>query len=178
VDEARCPNCFGAPKEGYCAGSRIFLPGTIKPRLWALSPYQHTLYLDADTRVMADVTPIFDILAAGWDMTLVPGQAARFVRDTQFAPHEKEVTIRELGTGLLYYYNSGVIGWAKNERTQAFFQAWGEEWERFRNWDEQMALMRALWRTDIKFMTLPQRWNQRELEGALIHHDTGNKRAW
>jgi hypothetical protein len=178
VDEVSRQNCHGAPPEGYGAGQWMFLPGLVKPFLYDLSPFTQTLYLDVDTRVMADPSPLFDLLDAGWDMALVPGQAAKFVRDTDFAPRELDVTLTELGTGLLFYYNSGVILWRKNDRVQEFFQAWHDEWQRFRNWDEQMALMRALWRTDIRFMTLPTCWNSRERNGAMIYHDTGNKRAW
>jgi len=179
VDEmAYGGKCFGSPHEGHCSGHHIFLPGLVKPHLWELSPFSQTLYLDADTRVKADVTPLFEILGSGYDLAIVPGQAAKFVRDTDFAPNELETTLTELGTGLLFYYNSGVLLWNKNDRTQELFQLWHDEWQRFHNWDEQMALMRALWRSDVKFMTLPQCWNQRTLEGAMIFHDTGNKRAW
>lgn len=180
VDETVLPGeFFGVPAEGHRAGKRMFLPGLVKPKLWELTPFEHTLYLDADTRVMADPSPLFKLLEAGWDMGLAPGQAARFVRETNFGPREREITVSELGTGLLHYYNSGVILWAKNDRTRAFFDKWGGEWRRFCNWDEQMALMRALWKTSVKFVTLAQCWNQRgEQDGALIYHPTGSHRTW
>lgn len=169
----------GTPTEGLAKGQSVFLPGRVKPRLWELSPYRQTLYLDADTRVNADPTPLFGILDAGWDLALAIGQAARFLADTKFGEAEKHETIQLLGNDLLYYYNSGVLLWAKNERTEALFRNWGDEWRHFGNWDEQLALMRALWKTrELKFMTLPICWNQRKPEGALIYHDTGNRRSW
>jgi len=178
INEDVLPGVFwDSPSEGLYKGSRVFMPGMVKPQLWELSPYEHTLYLDADTRIKGDILPLFGFLEQGWDMGFVPGQAARFVCNTDFAPKELEATLKELGCPFLHYYNSGVILWRKNEATRQLFETWGQEWQRFRNWDEQMALMRALWRTNVKFITLPTCWNSRQLNGAIIFHDTGNGRA-
>ena len=180
VDESFCGvDVWGIPRGGPFTGQRVFLPGRVKPLLWRLSPFEHSLYLDADTRVMSDPEPLFGLLELGWDFAVCPGQAARFLRETMFGQAEKAATEEELGTGLLYYYNSGVFLWRRNERTEALFAEWGTQWERFGGWDEQLALMRALWRVEeVKFLTLPVCWNQRKREGARIYHDTGNRRCW
>ena len=85
VNEVVCQNVHGVPKEGYYAGRRAFLPGRVKPNFAKLTPFDMTLYLDADTRVMGDLTPIFSLLEIGYEMVFTEGQAARFVAETQFA---------------------------------------------------------------------------------------------
>ena len=65
----------------------------------------------------------------------------------------------------------GMMFWRKNERTRAFFQAWREEWERWKGQD-QAALLRALHRTPLKLWLLSNEWNG----GSLIEHRYGAAR--
>lgn len=160
------------------AGRHIFLPGRVKPHLYELSPFERTLYLDLDTQVIYPVQPLFDVLDR-WEFAVVMGQAwGGLLRDTQFSRSELSKTIQLWGIGLLPYLNSGVLAWRKCPNCKALFERWGQEYEPFGGWDEQLALMRALYETPVLFTILPTAWNSRIKEGAYIYHPTGGEQVW
>jgi predicted flap endonuclease-1-like 5' DNA nuclease len=81
---------------------------------------------------------------------------------------ECESTATAVGTDLLLYHNSGMIFWKKNDRTKALFELWGEEWRKFGGWDEQVALLRALLRSEVLFLTVPYTWNHSEPRNSFL----------
>jgi len=68
-----------------------------KVNLNQLTPWEQTLYLDADTRPRTDVSVGFDILDDGWDMVMTPSAAQG--RDVlwHIGKPEKAQTFREWG---------------------------------------------------------------------------------
>lgn len=169
---------YGIPMEGQHAGRRIFLPGRIKPHLYELSPFDKTLYLDLDTQVIKSPQPLFDLLDK-WEFAGAVGQGwGGLIRNTQFSPVELEKTISLWGTGLLHYINTGVLAWKKCDNTRRLFEQWGKEWGSFGGWDEQMALLRALYKVPVLYITLPTAWNSRMKKGAYIYHPTGSEVVW
>lgn len=158
-----------------------FRAGRVKPYLYDLSPYERTLYIDADTEFLQDIIPAFEMLSecdlavteekltlnqlynqklAGWELNLV----------------ERDETIKELGgDGRRRFINSGVIFFRKSKAVKAVFQEWGKQWLRFQEWDEQLSLMRAIHKVKkLNYCALPVEWNNpHRVEEAIIFHNYG-----
>ena len=130
-----------------------------------LSPFEHTLYLDADTRVMGDISMPFDLLDNGWEMCMAP---CRHQKPNEQHGHvneeERAATFEEVGTDL-YALQAGVIYFRKCSAVHHLFLNWRREWERWRDQD-QAALMRALVRCPVKLFVLNRAYNG----GRLVHH--------
>ena len=141
-----------------------------KCNLDRLSPYTFTLYLDADTRVHGDISAGCALLQS-WDVAMAPSKVQGDGIMWHVGDEEREATWKELGHHLLQL-QGGMMFWRKNERTRAFFQAWREEWERWKGQD-QAALLRALHRTPLRLWLLSNEWNG----GSLIEHRYGAARA-
>ena len=140
-----------------------------KVQLDRLSPYRHTLYLDADTRVHGNISAGFKLLRA-WDMAMAPSPVQGDGILWHVSDEEREATYRELGRHLLQL-QGGMMFFRKNDWTAAFFEAWREEWQRWRGQD-QAALLRALHRNPLRLWLLSNEWNG----GALIEHRYGAAR--
>jgi hypothetical protein len=141
-----------------------------KVNLDRLSPFDQTLYLDADTRIYGDVSMPFDILEHGWDICIAPSvnQGARLL--WHLDPGDKERTITECGAHALQM-QCGVFYFRKSARIHEFFGAWRAEWLRYCGQD-QGAFMRALLRVPVRVWQLGRAYNG----GALIGHAFGKAR--
>jgi len=135
-----------------------------------LSPYDPTLYLDADTLVQADITAGFEIVEDGWDLAIVASkyQTAQWL--WHVGNEERTATMHEMG-GMCLQLGGGVFWFVKNERTARFFDLWREEWKRWQGQD-QAALIRALQRAPLKVWCLSKVWNG----GDVIQHRYGTAR--
>lgn len=132
-----------------------------------LSPFQYTLYLDADTRPYQSLKLGFDILADGFDLVIAPSTK----QNRDFLWHCDELDRKE--TVDIYWIaplalQGGVFYFAKNVRTDAFFESWREEWAKYKNQD-QGALLRALHNVPLKVWLLGTCWNG----GAIVGHRYG-----
>lgn len=146
-----------------------FLAGRIKPLLAAISPFERTLYVDADTYFQRPPSEGFQLLDR-WDVCLAETQT-RTLAEGIAGKEECQATAEEFGSGLLLYHNSGMIFWKKNDRTLRLFIEWQKQWNRYKGWDEQVALLRALLRTDVLYLTLPYTWNHSEFrECYMLSH--------
>lgn len=139
-----------------------------------LSPWDKTLYMDADTRVRRPIDAIWEILD-GWDMCAVPtanhgeNGAMRhiFMDGTSIYEdglEERNTTIAEVGWPYCGY-QGGLMGFVKNERTRRFFERWRQEWQRFRDQD-QPALARTLRACPVRVFPLGREFNG----GGLVQH--------
>lgn len=137
-----------------------------------LSPFDSTLYLDADTRVMGDVTPGFGILSDGWDMALAGSGA----QGSEWLWHcdagDREATMECLGFQGLQL-GGGMWFVARNERTRALFAEWRAEWLRCPGQD-QGALLRALYKAPVRVWMLGSDWNS--AKGRIVNHRYGMAR--
>jgi hypothetical protein len=87
--------------------------------------------------------------------------------------------MNELGLMEHPFYSSGVMLFRRNAATDELFELWHEEWNRFQD-EDQLALVRALARTNCRVHTLAPRWNARlsrfgsvedaQLSGVRILH--------
>lgn len=164
-----------------------FKAGRVKPHLYHAAPWQQVLYMDCDTRVLADLTPAFDLLDT-YSMLptyhpdphrAVPTQnvAALYNKPRAGWYHnrrEREATIAEWGDGDVPYWNSGVLFYRHCAAVERVMAAWYQQWLRWEQWDEQLALMRATWENPLPLLVLPVAWNAPHREQArYVFHDYG-----
>lgn len=134
-----------------------------KTAIYDLVPgeYDQILYLDADTEVVSsDGLFLYQIIST-WDMVICtnPGKfhtARRMRRPDNL--DECDATFRQIGTDDLIQLNGGVFAFQRNDRTEAFFRSWHEEWKRWGKRD-QAALLRALWKNPLRLFVLNNVWN-------------------
>ena len=139
----------------------------------SLSPFDHMLYLDADTRVNGDITKPFDILADGWDLAIC--HSIRQGEDVlgNIEPADRVLTAGTIGTANALGLQAGVIYIRKSERISRLFKAWREEWQRFKTMD-QGALLRALAKEPVNIWLLGRTYNGGGK--SLIEHRFGMAR--
>jgi len=156
-----------------------FMAGRIKPLLFLLSPFDQSLYVDADTDFEASPDKAFDMLDR-WDF-IVAETETRSLAASIAGVQETHWTRDWLGTPYILYHNSGMLFWRKNDAVAGLFALWAGEWKRFGDWDEQIALLRALLRSEAVFLTVPFTWNcryDRAKKAVLLHHRFGTRVAW
>ena len=143
----------------------------VKVMLDLLTPFEQTLYLDADTRVLSDaIAKGFEILDQGWDLVLAPSENQGSLVFAHIDQEERQYTSESLENTLPLQLQAGVMWFAKTDRSAALFQAWRKEWLRFKKHD-QAALVRALDRTACRIWILGTAWNSRR--GAIVDHRFG-----
>ena len=149
-----------------------FLAGRVKPFLYDISPWDKTLYVDADTEFQSSPLDGFDLLNR-YDFMVAKHSSHNIGMLGDHPSPERLETMKELGgCGDIPYPNSGVLFWKKCPASELLFQSWHEEWMRFQGWDEQLALMRAVFKHPIRWLLLPEAWNgENRKEGSIIFHD-------
>lgn len=163
----RVPGTQHVPWEGFGRPGRW-----AKVNLLELSPFEWTLYLDADTRVRGDLSVGFDILRSGWEMVMVPSKQGELEAASILVEGERNATLAELGDCWPLMLNTGVIWFRRTPRTARLWQMWREEWLRFQEHD-QGALMRAMERCPVKLWLLGRAFNG----GEVVEHLFGRARA-
>ena len=170
-----------SPFDPDCAKNFQFRAGRVKPGLCALTPFERTLYIDADTEFMSkqvlngwrflddhdmalarellEIGQLYNKPRAGWEINI----------------KERNATIVELGGDKTTpFLNSGVIFFRKNRAVKRVFRAWGEAWQEWQQWDEQLSLMRAMYRVGrhVKVKQLDVDWNHphRDQAGIIFHN--------
>jgi hypothetical protein len=125
-------------------------------------PYDKTLYLDADTLVSGDLSPIFDVVSE-FDVA-VSDDYDNFSREN-YENSGVPNTFPE--------YNTGVIGLQKSQKMRGFLQDWEEE---FRNRTElrpgdQPSFRTTLYKSNIRIATLPSEYNCRFRYPGIVVDD-------
>jgi len=143
-----------------------------KVNLLSLTPFDRTLYLDADTRVHGRLDVGFDILADGWELVIVPSKVQAQPLHN-LVEEERWVTQDEVGDGWPLMLNTGVMWFQKSGRMARLFEEWREEWGRFENHD-QGALLRALEKCPVRVWLLGYDFNSDR--GKVIEHRFGKAR--
>ena len=142
-----------------------------KANLYELSPYDATLYMDADTRCNVSPDVGFHALDDGWDLVIVPCRREVQGSDWLWHVEEKDREATREAVGRAVALQGGVFWFGRNWRVRRFFKAWRSEWERFQGQD-QGALLRALHANPLRVWLLGHDWNG----GALISHRYGMAR--
>jgi lipopolysaccharide biosynthesis glycosyltransferase len=129
----------------------------LKTRLFDLSPFEETLYLDSDILALKDINGIWDYLGKDIDIAIAPAFAP--LTSTRTSLEAIETFNRLTDFGDYSQYNAGVVLFSKTERTLDFFKCWTKEWGVFKESDN-MALTRALCIDNPTISKLPARYNE------------------
>lgn len=143
-------------------------PGRMaKVSLVMVTPFEQTLFLDADTRIRSSALSVgFNILSAGWDMVMIASQFGL----SHLSEGDERYTLDQLPNRDPLQINTGVIWFAKNESTLKFFKLWRKEWKVFKHRD-QGAFLRALYKSPVKLFLLGYPFNSSA--GAVVNHRFG-----
>jgi hypothetical protein len=159
-----------ATVDGCCIG----FPGG-KGARWAklqaeafVQDWDQFVYIDADTRIRGDITAGFDILDDGWDIAMTPSANQDDDAFWHIGDDEMSATINEIGNPYPLQLQCGMMFVNRNERTMELYDAWREEWLRWRDQD-QAAFIRALHQCPVRLWLLGRPWNG----GAMIRHRFG-----
>ncbi len=120
--------------------------------MYELSPFRRTLYLDADTEVLADISPMF-----AW---LEHADIALHLQPRGARPGAANINLdQEMLVGDLPHWNSGVILFRRTPNVRAFFSEWQEEFARLDESIDQAALASTMMRSTARVLTFDMRWN-------------------
>ncbi len=154
-----------------------FKAGRIKPLLAGISPFEQTLYVDAETEFKISPAIGFNLLEK-WDFVIAEAETRSLAATFQDNRNEAGKTAAWLKTPHILYHNSGMMFWRTNEATKQLFDLWSVEWLKYKGWDEQIALLRALLRSEVLFLNVPYTWNCRGPQGAyLLYHRFASRAA-
>lgn len=128
------------------------------------SPFDLTVYLDADTRVRAPLDAGFAALENGWDLAIAPSSCQGDRMLWHVGQAEKMATLASWPCRPLQL-QGGVMFFRRSKAVETFFERWREEWMRYEGQD-QAALLRALIRTRLKIWLLGWPWSN----GAVVGH--------
>lgn len=132
------------------------------------SPFDETLYLDADTRVQGNLSAGFQMLDDGFDMVITHSAQQADGNMWHIAQDEREATFAAYQCGDVLQLQGGVFWFRKSEAVTRFFEAWRAAWLRWRSYD-QAALLRALRVAPLKIHLLGRPFNG----GAVVQHRHG-----
>lgn len=136
------------------------------------SPFDETLYLDADTRVQGSVEHGYEMLDDGWDMVITPSAHQGSDNMWHIAPDEREYTYLLYECGDVLQLQGGVFWFRRSAAITALFNAWRDEWRKWQQFD-QAALLRALILSPVKVHLLGRPFNG----GAVVAHRHGRAAA-
>ncbi len=120
-----------------------------------LTPFERTLYIDSDVRPRADVSDIFELLAA-FDLALAHAHA-RNRGDTN-------VRWRIELPAAFPQFNGGVIAYRRTEAVLAFLREWRDSYHSNDFGKDQVTLRELLWLSGLRIATLPPEYNVRYLK--------------
>lgn len=146
------PCCVGSPLLSSSLGQSRWL----KTQINAYSPYDETLFLDADILPLNDLSSLWPYLDLG-DMAMAADRMPEIGYCDHIAPAEVEFTLERLAPHTVHF-NSGVMLWRRTATTEALFTQWHREWQRFGQQD-QLALARAIDLTQASVQQLPRGYN-------------------
>lgn len=136
-----------------------------------LTPWDKFLFLDADTRVCRNISWGFEILDT-WDIAMAASpeinQGHRLISRLGLEEQMEMLNVISPGHNALQY-NSGVMFVKKNQRTRELYDAWRNEWMKYRRAD-QASLIRALRSHPVMIWGLTRAWNG----GKIIQHRFGS----
>ena len=119
-----------------------------------LSRFERTLFLDADTLVMAPLGDLFDLLDR-FDCALA--------HDVRRASDLVQEGLVEKTPYAFPQLNSGVLLYRKSPAMLAFLAEWAARFKASGVERDQIILKDMLWRSDIRFYVLPPEFNLRRV---------------
>lgn len=140
----------------------------------AYTPYERTLYLDADTVIVSDITEMFDLLDR-FDIALAHAHNRNRERSTE--PWRKPLP------KAFPQFNSGVMLYRWNKKTEQLCKDWSKYYPEAGFKMDQVTLRELLWNSDLHLYALPPEYNYRyfhrlpflnagELDLKILHYRT------
>ena len=157
-----------------------------KTQVYQYSPFEYTLYLDADTIVVGHLQAGFAALEAGWDVAAALDYRQTIGRIDHLPQNDIDACVSMIGTGEYPHLNTGMLFFRKCPEVKALYSLWHREWEVF-HYRDQGAFVRAVFQSEAKVWTLAWQWNTHRPEKAAhilhLHHQvdrqfTGNSQQW
>ncbi len=130
------------------------------------TPFDHTLYLDTDTTLNADIQPMFQILER-FDIAL--GHAHR--RNTPDRLGNWRIELPQA----FPQFNSGVFLYRKTPAVISFLEDWAQHFKEAGFLQDQMTLRELLWLSDLRIATLPPEYNVRYIKYHYLWSKTEAK---
>lgn len=138
----------------------------------ARTRFDRTLMLDADLRVVADLSDVFEVLDR-FDIALAHDQSRN-------GPAATAIWRRPLPNAFPQF-NGGVIAYRRSEPVLAFLRQWAAAMRRSGLKRDQPVLRELLWESDLRIATLPEeynlldygslrRWSRFKTAPRVIHH--------
>jgi len=115
------------------------------------TPFKKTLFVDADTRVVADFTDVFMLLDK-YDVAMTHAMR-RAHKNPRFWNIPLPYSFPQL--------NSGVFLYRTNEKVLEFLAKWKEAFHTAGIGKDQVTLRELLWLSDLKIYVLPPEYNVR-----------------
>ena len=138
----------------------------------AESPFERTLFLDTDTRVLDRADELFDLLYA-FDLGVAHAPNRLYFGDGEYPgkrdyPSDLPECFPEMNTGVMVYDS-------ESASVQSLFRAWQDRYETMREFGatrDQISFREVLYNSDVRFSVLPPEYNCRSefpvyLEGAV-----------
>jgi hypothetical protein len=119
------------------------------------TPFEHTLYLDTDTALNADISDMFRVLER-FDIAIA--HAMHRHSPNSLVPWRIELP------EAFPQYNSGVVLYRKNTAVLQLFEDWGYHHKEAGHRHDQPTLRELLWLSDLRIATLPPEYNVRYLK--------------
>jgi hypothetical protein len=148
------------------------LPSVKRAKLFLLSetPYKKTLYLDSDTYIAGDISPVYSLLEQ-FDVAAAHAPKRTYQGTLSFPAHGVE-SEQEFGKvfditapDCFPEYNGGVLAYRTTPATLDFLDLWEEIYtehvEQPNFFRDQPSLRESLYRSDVRLGTLPPEYNCR-----------------
>lgn len=133
------------------------------------TPYDRTIYLDTDTKVVTDLSDVFKVLDR-FDIALAhaPERVTRLRNYQMVIPDS------------FPQFNAGVMVYKKTEKVLKVLTDWKNTFHEAKFRSDQITLREALWKSDLRIATLPPEynlrflkyilfWNKREARPKILH---------
>jgi lipopolysaccharide biosynthesis glycosyltransferase len=143
------------------------------------TPYEHTLYLDADTKVCEDITPMFGLLDR-YDIAIAYDSGRgkylnKYIGQAPVGKGKRQKMYKSQAPSSFLPVNSGVILYKDSIPASKFFQSWKKAFHEEGLEADQFTLRDQLWLSDLKLWILPPEYNCRPrghikiLKNAMIN---------
>jgi hypothetical protein len=158
--------------DGSTQDNRLFKTDVIRH-----SPYQKTLFLDCDTFVVGDLGRM-SVFLDYFDVAMF------FVKSPCAVTPDQEVLAERMRFREVPHFNTGVIGFRRNPRTEQFFHTWRARFVAMGIDRDQPAMTEACFESDVRILPVRESWNQGDFwlmgparrKQALIWHY--KSRSW
>lgn len=142
-----------------------FISRYVKTHLIDFSPYQSTLFLDADILPCGSVSDLWKYLETA-AIAMVKDRLPMVEMSDHTSEEEKAFTLDKIPPASSQF-NSGVMLWQNNDEMQQLFTQWQHQWKIFQQQD-QLALVRAIHHCQVKVAEIPQTYNVSPIDSVQL----------